>query len=244
MSGYLVCKSGFGLGKVAKLMLASVVVLSSLSTNVWADKAEAPKKPVEKKKEGGLSSGSSKENSQKLPPQNYPSIITTNNTEKTSLNDLSVSIGPAQNSYLFWIKKGDVDLSVLKERISVLLNIVTNYGPGTPGFGISENIVEFFNKRGSIDVPEDIARDLCRLPSGKMILYSWTCFTDMFARFIAELLTVNAYGELPKTKDEMKEFVKAFGNQNPKDYYKSRHDSFDKIRKHISSSLGRKPNFE
>ncbi|EDO06237.1 putative integral membrane protein [Babesia bovis T2Bo] len=250
MSGHLVCKSGFGLGKVAKLMLASVVVLSAFSGNVWANEAEVPQEPVEKKKEGGKGSwfwkkgDSEKEDLQKLPPKNIPSITTSSNTEKTPLKDFSVTLGPAKRCCAPWLKKGEVDLSMLKDRISLLLHRVTNYGPETPGFGISENIVELFNNKGTIVVPEDIARDLCRLRSGTVMLCEWKCFTDEFARYIAEMLTVNAYGELPKTRNEMKKFTKSLGTKQANDYYKSRLDTYRTIRKHISSSLGHKPNFD
>nr|BAN64538.1 membrane protein, putative [Babesia bovis] len=244
MSGHLVCKSGFGLGKVAKLMLASVVVLSAFSGNVWANEAEVPQEPVEKKKEGAAHSDSSKEDSEKLPPKNIPSITTSSNTEKTPLKDFSVTLGPAKRCCAPWLKKGKVDLSMWKKRISLLLNIVTNYGPETPGFGISENIVELFNNKGTIVVPEDIARDLCRLRSGTVMLCEWKCFTDEFARYIAEMLTVHAYGELPKTRNEMKEFTKSLGTKQADAYYKSRLDTYRTIRKHISSSLAHKPNFD
>ncbi|EDO06238.1 putative integral membrane protein [Babesia bovis T2Bo] len=274
MSGHLVCKSGFGLGKVAKLMLASVVVLSAFSGNVWANEAEVPQEPVEKKKEGGKGSwfwkkgDSEKEDLQKLPPKNIPSITTSSNTEKTPLKDFSVTLGPAKRCCAPWLKKGEVDLSMLKKRISLLLHRVTNYGPGTPGFGISENIVELFNNKGTIVVPEDIARDLCRLPSGKAMLYEWKCFTDEFARYIAEMLTVNAYGELSITESWIKKIIKSIRNKGMTktmkelsskgmketlkdifskenyDYYKSRHDSYDKVRKHVLSALTRKPNFD
>nr|BAN65813.1 membrane protein, putative [Babesia bovis] len=234
MSGHLVCKSGFGLGKVAKLMLASVVVLSAFSGNVWANEAEVPQEPVEKKKEG---------DSEKSLPANLPSVTTSNNKVKTPLKDFPVELGPAQNSYIFGSNKGEVDLATLKDRISLLLNIVTNYGPETPGFGISENIVELFNNKGTIVVPEDIARDLCSLPTGKMKLYVWEHFTGMFARFIATLVTVNAYGDFPKGSEEQKQFMKDLGIQNLDDYYKGKKDSYGKIRKHVLSALTRKPGF-
>ncbi|EDO06213.1 hypothetical protein BBOV_II002580 [Babesia bovis T2Bo] len=226
MSGYLVCKSGFGLGKVAKLMLASVVVLSSLSTNVWADEAEVPQEPVEKKKESGCFSWSWEKSKLLF------DLTKTDNTVKTQLSDVSVKLCDIENS----MKNVDVDMELLNKRITVILKHLTSCGPDSPDFGTSENIVKVLNKKGEIELPKRLAQLLCKMETGKTRRYEWAEFRDKFVSILGHMMVNDSVPSQPTDKEGSKNWQKEYGHT----YYKN----YVNLTSYMRKSLKNKLNFD
>nr|BAN65246.1 membrane protein [Babesia bovis] len=202
MSGHLVCKSGFGLGKVAKLMLASVVVLSAFSGNVWANEAEVPQEPVEKKKEGGcLSWIWGKKNL-------LVDWTKTDNTVKTMLSEVSVKLCDMEKA----MNGVEVDMELLKKRITVLLRHLTSCGPESPDFGASENIVKVLNKKGEIEIPQRLAQVLCQMKTGKTMRYEWNVFRDKFISLLGHMVVDDSVPPRPTDKKESQNWQKEYGD--------------------------------
>ncbi|EDO06214.1 hypothetical protein BBOV_II002590 [Babesia bovis T2Bo] len=177
MSGHLVCKSGFGLGKVAKLMLASFVVLSAFSGRVLA----------------GCLGGNNKL---------LFDLTKTDNTEKTPLSDISVKLSGIDKS----MKNVDVDMELLNQRITVLLRHLTSCGPDSPDFGTSENIVKVLNKKGEIEIPKRLAQSLCQMKTGKTSRYEWGVFSDELITLLFHLAIDDSVPPRPTDKEGSKKW--------------------------------------
>ncbi|GFE54334.1 hypothetical protein protein, putative [Babesia ovis] len=193
-----------------------------------------PKKDVveqkgEQKKEvksSGMFSFGKKSKKQDPYAANTVDITKTSSTKKTGVNNMSIELGPVKHKAA-WRKDVDVDMKVVQERLQRVLSCITNYTPENPNFGISENIAGVLNKKGSIEVPKEIAQDLYVLKSGKVRRYQWDYFKDEFARFLADLVIDDLIGPRPT-----------------KGISVVRSQAFDKTMKHIKTSLKKIPNLK
>nr|BAN65139.1 membrane protein [Babesia bovis] len=189
MSGHLVCKSGFGLGKVAKLMLASVVVLSSLS--------------------GGVSAGCFGKKS------NLSIDLTkTDSKKKTKLSDVSVKLCDIEKA----MNGVEVDMELLNKRITVLLRHLTSCGPESPDFGASENIVKVLNKKGETEIPKRLAQLLCKMETGKTMRCEWAEFREWFIDILGHMVVDDSVPSQPTDKEGSQNWQKEYGHTYYKNY--------------------------